>query len=207
MTSLITEVSCYSAMIGYMSRSAYSILIWGSEAACWVQDTSLLLMVAILRKYPVGRTTAIAAVWLGLQSLMLSPIVPTWVLAKFQIMAGLVLGLGARIPQIVLNHRNGHTGNLASATFVFNLTANFINGICAFVLTGDALVIATQVWMFSLNCTVVSQIWRTRRRVAEAERQKDVQHPSLDDGRVDGRVFQRVSLEGGSGWSGMAPSA
>ena len=85
MTSLVTEVSCYAAMMGYMTRSAYSPLIWGSEAACWVQDTTLLFMVAVLRKYPVARTTAIAAVWLGLQALVMSPVMPLWVLAKFQV--------------------------------------------------------------------------------------------------------------------------
>lgn len=85
MTSLITEVSCYSAMIAYMSRSAYSALIWGSEAACWVQDSSLLLMVAILRQWPVGRTVAVGGVWLGLQAVLLSPAMPIWVLAKFQV--------------------------------------------------------------------------------------------------------------------------
>lgn len=136
---------------------------------------------------------AIGTLWMALQALLLSPVMPIWILAKFQILAGLVLGLGARLPQIVLNHKNGHTGNLAPHTFIFNLTANCINGVCATVLTGDILVIATQVWMFSLNCTVVSQIWRSNRRRRAASALALAQHPNLDDGRVS---YSRVSLEG-----------
>lgn len=119
-----------------------------------------------------------------------------------QILAGLVLGLGARLPQIVLNFRNGHTGNLVAPTFLFNLTANFINGVCAVVLTGDMLVLATQVWMFSLNCTVVAQIWRTRRR--EAAERRVAQYPSLDDGVVYGRVSYEGSKMGDGPWPSMA---
>lgn len=116
-----------------------------------------------------------------------------------------MLGLGARLPQIVLNHRNGHTGALAPHTFIFNLSANLINGVCSAVLTGDILVIATQVWMFSLNCTVVSQIWRSRRADAAAAAAKRPQHPDLDDARVS---YGRVSLEGEpvpeGGWPRLA---
>lgn len=117
-----------------------------------------------------------------------------------QILAGLVLGLGARLPQIVLNHRNGHTGNLAPHTFIFNLTANVINGFCALVLTGDILVIATQAWMFSLNCTVVSQIWRSNRRKAVENRL--AQHPSLDHATV----YSLGSYEGKPVTDGGFPS-
>lgn len=126
---------------------------------------------------------------------------PIWVLAKFQILAGVVLGLGARLPQIVLNYRNGHTGNLAPHTFIFNLTANVINGICALILTGDILVIATQVWMFSLNCTVVSQIWRSNRRKAEEGRLS--QHPSLDHEVIE--YYHLSSYEGKSVADGGFP--
>jgi hypothetical protein len=75
-----------------------------------------------------------------------------------QIFAGLILGLGARVPQIVLNFRNGCTGTLAPQTFIFNATSNLVNGIAAALLTGDIYVMGTQMWMFVLNVTVVCQI-------------------------------------------------
>jgi ABC-type branched-subunit amino acid transport system permease subunit len=84
-----------------------------------------------------------------------------------QVIAGLVLGLGARLPQILLNVKQGHTGTLAPATFAFNAVSNVVNGTVALLLTGDIYVIATQVWMLGLNATVLSQI------LASDQRQKD----------------------------------
>jgi hypothetical protein len=91
---------------------------------------------------------------------------------RVQIFVGLILGLGARVPQILLNYRNGHTGNLAIATFLFNATANTVCAISATVLTGDIYVIGTQIWMFALNTTIIGQILssNSRSRAADAVR-------------------------------------
>ena len=109
-----------------------------------------------------------------------------------QIVAGLVLGLGARMPQIVLNFRRGHTGALNPATFAFNSCANTVNGTVAVLMTGDLYVIGTQIWMLVLNLIVLSQIVVSRRADAEAEAQErdKVRKLSYDDDAGPGRAIE-----------------
>lgn len=75
-----------------------------------------------------------------------------------QIFVGIILGLGARVPQILLNHQNGHTVNLALATYIFNTIANVICCTSTAMITGDVYVMTKELWMLSLNATIVTQI-------------------------------------------------
>lgn len=40
--SLVTEVSCYAAAVAYGSRRGYACTLWGSDLACWTQDSILI---------------------------------------------------------------------------------------------------------------------------------------------------------------------
>lgn len=75
-----------------------------------------------------------------------------------QMVVGLVLGLGAHVPQIMLNFKQVYIGTLAAATFAFNAVSNVINGSVALVLTRDPYIIGPQIWMLSLNMTILGQI-------------------------------------------------
>ena len=105
-----------------------------------------------------------------------------------QVVVGLVLGLGARVPQIILNFRQGHTGTLAAATFAFNAASNVVNGTIATLLTGDVYIIGTQLWMFVLNMIVLGQIVAGKRQAAAeaAPKRRFVQRVSYDS--VDGEM-------------------
>lgn len=96
-------------------------------------------------------TMAVCVCWLALKSVLFTELVPMWFLSKFQIFVGIILGLGARVPQILLNHQNGHTGNLALATYIFNTIANVICCTSTAMITGDVYVITKELWMLSLN--------------------------------------------------------
>jgi PQ loop repeat len=107
--------------------------------------------------------------------------------AGVQIVVALILGLGARCPQIVLNFKRGHTGTLAPQTSIFNAMSNIVNGTVATVLTTDPYVIGTQVWMFSLNMTILIQILSSRRAMRSKQAdQKNVQRYSYADEFVQG---------------------
>lgn len=86
-----------------------------------------------------------------------------------QIFVGLILGLGARVPQIILNHRNRHTGNLALPTYLFNTTANLVCCTSTAIITGDIYVMVKEIWMLSLNATIVAQILKTLKKDKEAK--------------------------------------
>jgi hypothetical protein len=83
--SLVTEVSCYAAVTAYAVRKGYSAFLWGSEAACWLQDSALITMLAVLRGLPVVQTCALVAGWLVLQAVLFTDRIPMWLLTKFQV--------------------------------------------------------------------------------------------------------------------------
>lgn len=113
-----------------------------------------------------------------------------------QIFVGLILGLGARVPQIVLNHQNGHTGNLALPTYIFNTVANVVCCTSTAVITGDIYVMSKEIWMFTLNATIVSQIYRTQsnpiqRAAASADLPKSIECSALQSGEFEDNFRSR----------------
>lgn len=83
--ALITEVSCYAAAVAYGSRREYPCTMWGSDLACWLQDSILIGMIAALRGFPVVKTAGLIAAWMVLQACLFTPLMPMWFLAKFQV--------------------------------------------------------------------------------------------------------------------------
>lgn len=69
-----------------------------------------------------------------------------------QIRIGAVLGLGARVPQIIINWQRGNTGDLHPAAFLFNSVANAVKLGCIFVLKGDRYMMAICLWMVRNRC-------------------------------------------------------
>ena len=103
--------------------------------------------------------------------------------AAVQVVVAAVLGLGARVPQILLNLRRGHTGSLVPATSIFNATSNVISGCVASVLTGDVYVIGLHMWMFTLNVTILSQIFTSRHKASFEQSRGKVQRVSFEQAR------------------------
>ena len=85
LAALITEVSCYAAAVAYGTRSGYLPTVWGSDLACHLQDSLVIGTIAVLRKLPLLQTGAFVALWLGLQATLFTPVMPLWLLAKFQV--------------------------------------------------------------------------------------------------------------------------
>lgn len=83
--ALATEVSCYACTVAYGIRKGYAITLWGSELACWLQDATLLALVARLRGARIPAMTAICVGWIALKSVLFTELVPMWFLAKFQV--------------------------------------------------------------------------------------------------------------------------
>lgn len=56
-----------------------------------------------------------------------------------QILVGLVLGLGTRTTQIVLNFERGDAGAVNPAIFAFNAVSNIGNGTIATIMPGTSM--------------------------------------------------------------------
>lgn len=83
--ALATEVSCYACTVAYGIRKGYAVTLWGSELACWLQDATLLVLVARLRGARIPAMIAISIGWLALKSVLFTELVPMWFLSKFQV--------------------------------------------------------------------------------------------------------------------------
>jgi hypothetical protein len=85
MASLATEVSCYACTVAYGLRKGYALTIWGSEMVCWLQDATLLGLVAHLRGVRLPIAAAVSALWFAAQAVLFTDLVPMWFLSKFQV--------------------------------------------------------------------------------------------------------------------------
>lgn len=88
MAALVTEVSCYAAVVAYGTRQGYAPTVWGSDAACYVQDALVVATISFFRKFPLLKVSILASAWLALQALLFSDAMPLWLLAKFQVRPG-----------------------------------------------------------------------------------------------------------------------
>merc|ERR1719382_926104 len=76
--------------------------------------------------------------------------------------AGLIIV--ARLPQVLLNHRQGHTGQLAPVTFALQLAGNAARVFTVLHdLGGDPVVLAQHGSAGLLNAIILAQIARYRR--------------------------------------------
>merc|ERR1740121_3196712 len=73
-------------------------------------------------------------------------------------MAPAVLGAVARVPQIVLNFRQGHTGNQSMFTWGLSLGGNILRVITTLVDVNDVVTLAGHAIAAILNFTLVFQI-------------------------------------------------
>lgn len=87
-----------------------------------------------------------------------------------QVMVGVAMSVGARIPQIVLNVQRGNTGELAMISFALSTVGNLIRCYTTIILTSDLLLLVTTATQALLNGFITVQCLQTEiaRRKQEA---------------------------------------
>lgn len=147
------SLCCYNLLMGHALRS------WGEMAMIALQCAVQIVLFWVLTTDPIamfprvlcvlGTLAATMALWCGLLPQALMPILglmPT------------VLGSIARVPQIMLNFRQGHTGNQSVFTWGLSLGGNCIRVITTLVDVQDTVALAGHVIAAGLNFTLVAQI-------------------------------------------------
>ncbi|KAJ1983754.1 hypothetical protein H4R34_001086 [Dimargaris verticillata] len=109
--SLLTTVS-------YNHRGAFPFSTYGESFFLSLQNLIILMLLFAYRSRQAGALVALAVASVATYALNTPAWVGTPLLATLQA-ATIPISLASRIPQIVTNYRNGHTGQLAAFT-VFN---------------------------------------------------------------------------------------
>jgi hypothetical protein len=78
-----------------------------------------------------------------------------------QMFVGVAMGLGARIPQIILNMQRGNSGELAMLSFALSTAGNLIRCYTTAVLTSDLLLLVTTASQAVLNGIITIQCIQT----------------------------------------------
>mmetsp|Transcript_141979 Transcript_141979/g.360522 ORF Transcript_141979/g.360522 Transcript_141979/m.360522 type:complete len:103 (-) Transcript_141979:46-354(-) len=86
------------------------------------------------------------------------------------------LGAFARVPQIIMNFQQKHTGNQSVITWGLSLAGNTVRIITTFLSVDDFIALAGYVVAFVLNGTLVFQIlvfWHNTQEILRGKKRKD----------------------------------
>lgn len=85
-------------------------------------------------------------------------------LQLLQACSALLLALGGRLPQIILNLRRGNSGELSGASVGLSVAGNLARVFTTVALVGDPIILATASSQLVLNSIILYQIVDTARR-------------------------------------------
>ncbi|RLN57120.1 hypothetical protein BBJ28_00004499 [Nothophytophthora sp. Chile5] len=177
----LTPTSFYMEVVLYLSSTIYNMLrgypvsTWGENLVILAQNVVLVLLLwaFYVPKIPatsrLGLVLGFAALGAGMFAI---PPEYQWLLAS----AGIPVSIVARIPQILSNFKQGHTGQLAIITLVLNLGGSIARLFTTMQETGDPVQIAGFGVAILLNGTLVLQVllfWgATNKALAQASKKK-----------------------------------
>lgn len=88
-------------------------------------------------------------------------------IATLQVLQGfsaLIMALGGRVPQIILNFTRGNSGELSGVSTGLSVAGNLARVFTTLTLVGDPLILATASSQLVLNSIVLYQVLDTARR-------------------------------------------
>lgn len=165
LSELALAVECigYSATCYYHMLLHYPFAAWGESAIVATQEVTLLLLFWSLKPdIKMRRRVFCVGLWLFGSVWLFAATVPHVVVSALGC-SPTALFILARLPQIALNARQGHTGHLAPATIALQLAGNLARMFTTLqLLAGDPVVLASQVAPAVLNSILLMQISRYR---------------------------------------------
>ncbi|CAH0485962.1 unnamed protein product [Peronospora farinosa] len=177
----LTPSAFYMEAVLYLSSTIYNLLrgypltTWGENLVILAQNILLVLLLWMFYtpKIPVSTRFGFVLVFAAMAMGMLSiPEEFQWLLAS----AGIPVSIVARIPQILSNFKQGHTGQLALVTLVLNFAGSVARLFTTMQETGDPVQVVGFGVGILLNCTLVVQVlmfWgATNKALVQASKKK-----------------------------------
>ena len=158
----------FTVTAAYNMRRGFPFSTYGEIWFCWAQTIALVGCVMHFQRTPRVRAAALALALAAWASMLLGGAVPLAAVVALQAAAPVGVALG-RVPQIALNVRNGHTGQLSLGMCALNAVGTGIRIFTTLTLTGDLLLLAGYVLVFAVNGVLVAQCLQTRVKLARGE--------------------------------------
>jgi len=163
----LSELTLTAEWIGYSAGNYYNFArrhpfsAWGEAAPITVQSTVILLMYwRFKRGLDIRPRLLFLLAWLAASVWLFTAEVPPAVVTAIGLLPTVAL-LVARVPQILLNSKQGHTGQLATATIFLQFAGNAARiGTTLCFLGYDPVVLAGHIAGASSNAIILLQIAR-----------------------------------------------
>lgn len=172
--SLAMETLACISFCSYNTMMGHPFKTWGEMAMITLQCLAQLLMYWALATEPLAKAPRALGVSLTLVALSAlgSGYLPTALLPVLGVVPT-ILGAVARVPQIVLNFRQGHTGNQSAITWGLSSAGNCVRIITTLAAVSDIITLGGHAVAATLNLTLLSQIIFYMQSTKEAMQKKD----------------------------------
>jgi len=169
-SSFVSELAAYVITTAYNYRNGYPFSTWGDVLIVSVQHGLLILMTFKYNKELPARVKAFILVFITFGAyFVFSNYCSMYQLALLQAFSVLLLALGGRIPQIVLNIRRGNSGELSIISTGLSLAGNLARVFTTLVLVGDPIILASAASQLLLNSILMYQILETEKNSRSEE--------------------------------------
>ncbi|KAK9866383.1 hypothetical protein WJX84_006613 [Apatococcus fuscideae] len=169
----VAELAAYSVMISYNVNLKYPFSTYGEVVACWIQDIILIVLIlkfSNVRDWRVWASTLLLSAgfyWMltgscGMQALI-----------GLQAATIPLIALGGRVPQIVMNWKQGNAGQLSLLTTLMNVAGCIARTFTSIVLTQDMLNLTSCVVQGILNSILLYQILVPTKALASGKEESD----------------------------------
>jgi mannose-P-dolichol utilization defect protein 1 len=164
--SVTCELAAYAITSAFNLRFGYPFSTWGDTLLNGAQHAFLFALVLRLNRAapPRAKAALVAALAAGGAALA-SGAIPDAGMRALQGGSVALLALGGRAPQIALNLRNGHSGELSVASTALSVAGNVARVFTSAALVGDPLVLGSAAAQLALNSILLWQALDTARRV------------------------------------------
>ncbi|KAK9800256.1 hypothetical protein WJX73_008298 [Symbiochloris irregularis] len=172
------EFVAYTIMLAYNYRLNYAFNTYGEIVACWLQDIVLAGQIVHYSRKPGLREFAMVGAFAVAFWALMSGFCNLQILTYLQASTIGIISLGGRMPQIIMNVRNGHSGQLSPITCGMNTAGCFARMFTTLVLTQDMLNFWGTAVQAVLNGTLLLQCIQTARMPAEKRRELELDGPT-----------------------------
>lgn len=163
--SFASELAAFLITIAYNVHFAYPLSSWGETLTNAVQHAILVGLIFFYNdEVPLIVKALIVLSLTSGAMFLLSPMCSDAMLRWLQSLVIIILAVLGRVPQVVLNHRRGNSGELSFGSTLLSVIGNACRVYTTLALVKDPIIMATAVSQLFLNSTLLYQIFDTVRQ-------------------------------------------
>jgi mannose-P-dolichol utilization defect protein 1 len=174
-SSILIETSVFISSFSQAIIKGHPFSTWGELVMISIQNLIILTLMAFYNKSSVLRSLLVLGLIVGFAAMCLQ--VPKE-FANFLVYYSMMAAVASRVPQILSNFRNGHTGVLSPITVCLQLVGVSVRLVTVLVETKDMASVSAYLLSLSLNGVILLQVFWYRqatRKVLGAKEQKKKQ--------------------------------